>query len=119
MACASLGTGKAHNAQGVKRFVVCPVIPSLLELPLLFLCYSWGGVGGIDSDSLHTLRASDSSQLWCSSKSAQNIVGALPQLPRSSQTHSDVLGSALNDTTFISKLDTHSRIKDSPATNRA
>lgn len=83
-----------------------------------FFGYSWGRVGGIDSDSPHTLRGSDSSQLWCSSNSVQNTVGALPQLPRS-QTRSDVPASALNDIKFISKLDTHTRIKDSPATNRA
>lgn len=96
---------------------MCPLIPSLLELSLVFFvvffffCYSWGSEGGIDSDSPHTLRASDSAQLWCSSNSAQNTVGALPQLPRSSQTRSDVLGSALNDTKFISKLDTHTESK--------
>ena len=105
---------------------MCPLIPPLLELNsppvsspfFFFFCYAWGGEGGIDSESPHTLRASDSSQLWCSSNFAQNTVGALPQLPRGSQTRSDVLGSALNDTKFISKLDTHTRIKDSPATNR-
>ena len=96
---------------------MCPLIPSLLELPpvcfVFCFFFATAGVarGGIDSDSPHTLRASDSAQLWCSSNSAQNTVGALPQLPRSSQTRSDVLGSALNDTKFISKLDTHTESK--------
>lgn len=132
--CAFLGMVRAHSTQGVKdnrgetSGLVYPLIASFLESTpphthqlyfILFFCYSWGRVGGIDSDSPHTLRGSDSSQLWCSSNSVQNTVGALPQLPRSSQTRSDVLASALNDTKFISKLDTHTRIRDSPATNRA
>lgn len=114
--------GKAQPTQGAEGQreeicgVFCNTFPSRAP-PFFSLGYSWVGVGGIDSDSPHTSRASDSSQLWCSSNSAQNTVGALSQLPRSSQTHSDVLGSALNDTKFISKLDTRTRIKNSPATN--
>ena len=120
---AFLGMGKAHNTHGAKGQkeeicdVSCDTCP--FRTPPFFLCYSWGRVGGINSDSPHTARASDSAQLWCSSNPARSTVGALPQLPRSSQTRSDVFGSALNDTKFISKLDTHTSIKNSPATNGA
>lgn len=71
--------------------MVYPLIPPLLGFP------STDG-RGIDSDSLHTLRVSDSSQSWCSSRPAQYTVGALTQLATVGQACSDVLGSALNDT---------------------
>lgn len=115
--------GKACNTQGAKghREEICGVSCDTfhLEHPLFFFATAGVGWGGIGSDSPHTSRASDSAQLWCSSNSAQSTVGALPQLPRSGRTRPDVFGSSLNDTKFISKLDTHTSIKNSPATNGA
>lgn len=71
------------------------------------------------SDSFRTLSASDSAQPWFSSSPARYTVAALPQLPRRAQTVQMCLVQPQMTLRFISKLDTHTRIKDSPATNTA